>query len=811
MSATRNTCFAIISNAEVDFRNYFINLKNQLSKFELPKDVEDNARRRLEQDSKWIINHKAPASFEEVINYIDFGDIKKILDAVVYKIDIVNYQWCKEVSSEIEKIIQTRNRVCHSRPLEIDDSIKVLDFSKYLLEKVEISDIFIELGKLISNLEVNPAYAIGFNIPDFWRSESSILNNLPVPEFDDTGFLGRKDDRANLKKLLKGEHPVVTIVGEGGVGKTALALITAYDLLEESNRPFEAIIWISLKTTSLTSSGIVHINNSINNVLGILNEISGNLGALDTRGEEGIGNILDEIKEYCSLYKILIIVDNLETISVGHIRDLMLAINGGSKLLLTSRIGVGEIEIRYPLKSLDNKSATQLFRRYAGLLKVDILLKLQESQISNICNKIFNSPLLVKWYVSSVSRGSEINFIDKKIKGGFEEALKFCFSNLFEKFSENELSVIWCLACARRPLTTVELHFLLDNIDILDLDSALVVLHNSSILLRSTNTYLNTQYYLSESANVYATKHKPPSKDFFKVIQDKIRKIKGLANENLVNNNINQFNPYFVRVGNNSDDRIVGMYLKTSLGYLRDKKYQLALDEIDKALKLSPSNSEAARIQGLVYEHDGDEFNADISFQTAIENEPSSMIAKYCYATFLNRSIEDYEKVLDLIKDIEIKCSGDFSVERLKGIALNRAGLYEDSILVHNKLLAGIDNQSQRAKFAIIDQAIENYRRFSEKELNAGRVEIARESYASAFNALNIFLIKNYFDERLKRKFAKLIADCLSRKELIENSLFIDNVIDDAKRITHGFLISIPVKDEINGVKINCTQKISFS
>lgn len=396
MSATRNTCFAIISNAEVDFRNYFINLKNQLSKFELPKDVEDNARRRLEQDSKWIINHKAPASFEEVINYIDFGDIKKILDAVVYKIDIVNYQWCKEVSSEIEKIIQTRNRVCHSRPLEIDDSIKVLDFSKYLLEKVEISDIFIELGKLISNLEVNPAYAIGFNIPDFWRSESSILNNLPVPEFDDTGFLGRKDDRANLKKLLKGEHPVVTIVGEGGVGKTALALITAYDLLEESNRPFEAIIWISLKTTSLTSSGIVHINNSINNVLGILNEISGNLGALDTRGEEGIGNILDEIKEYCSLYKILIIVDNLETISVGHIRDLMLAINGGSKLLLTSRIGVGEIEIRYPLKSLDNKSATQLFRRYAGLLKVDILLKLQESQISNICNKIFNSPLLVK-------------------------------------------------------------------------------------------------------------------------------------------------------------------------------------------------------------------------------------------------------------------------------------------------------------------------------------------------------------------------------------------------------------------------------
>jgi LuxR family glucitol operon transcriptional activator len=808
MSATRNTCFALISNAEIDFRNFFIKLKNQYNFFEIPKDVEANAKNRLEQDSKGLINDHD--TFSDYINYIDFGDIKKILDSVVYKLDTSNYGWCKQVALEIERIIQIRNRVCHSRPLEIDDSTRVIDFSKYLVDHKEISEIFIELKTLISNLEKNPSYAIGFNIPEFWRSESLILNNLPIPEFDDTGFLGRKDDRANIKKLLKGDHPVITIVGEGGVGKTALALITAYDLLDDVSKPFEAIIWISLKTTALTSSGIVHINNSINNVLGIFNEISNNLGSLEIKNEEGIFNFLNEIKDYCKLYNILIIVDNLETISVGHIRDLMLAINGGSKLLLTSRIGVGEIEIRYPLKSLDNKSAAQLFRRYASLLRVDILLKLQENQISALCEKIFNSPLLVKWYVSSVSRGSDVNFIDKKINGGFEGALRFCFSNLFEKFSENELSVIWCLACARKPLTTVELHFLLDGIDILDLDSALVVLHNSSILLRATNSQLNTHYYLSESSNAYASKHKPPSKEFFKVIQDKLRKIKGLANANLVNSNINQFNPYFVRVGNNSDDRIVGMYLKKSLDFLRDKNYSLALNEVEKALKLSPSSSEAARIQGLIYYHDGDEFNADLSFQTAIEHDSSSLIAKYSYAMFLKASVEDYEKVLSLITDIEKKCENDFSVLRLKGIALNRAGLYEDSIRVHRKLLENIDNQSIRAKYAIIDQAIEAFRRFSEKELHDGKFENAINSYKSAFETLKVFLSKNHFDDKLKRKFAKLISDCISRKEFISNVVFLDYVINSSEKLTNGFLIFIPVRDEMDGIKINQNEKTNL-
>jgi predicted ATPase/class 3 adenylate cyclase len=69
------------------------------------------------------------------------------------------------------------------------------------------------------------------------RSLDTLPNNLPVQV---TSFRGRDQDLEELKNLIE-HHPLVTLVGSGGVGKTRLALQTGAELLDR----FSDGVWLA--------------------------------------------------------------------------------------------------------------------------------------------------------------------------------------------------------------------------------------------------------------------------------------------------------------------------------------------------------------------------------------------------------------------------------------------------------------------------------------------------------------------------------------------------------------------------------------
>ena len=102
-------------------------------------------------------------------------------------------------------------------------------------------------------------------IADLERQLVEALPRHNLPPRDYERFVGRQKELDEVRRLLpypKSRHHLVTIDGIGGIGKSALALETAYYArdsyagLPEPER-FEAIVWVSAKRTYLTADGIL--------------------------------------------------------------------------------------------------------------------------------------------------------------------------------------------------------------------------------------------------------------------------------------------------------------------------------------------------------------------------------------------------------------------------------------------------------------------------------------------------------------------------------------------------------------------------
>lgn len=277
--AARNTCFALISATEDDFRSLIQSIAeaNALQSDILPTDIRENAVRRRTADLRMdTVGERVTDT--DLLPYIDFADISKILHSKISPLLPAEKNWLTETADTLVQLTPSRNRVCHSRPLEPDDLAKIIEFSKRL-QSHALPFRFPSTGSTLARLEREPTFVLTLQIPQFWNGDrTKIHNNLPVPEFDETGFLGRSADRTQVLKLIGSHYPVVTIVGEGGIGKTALALRCLYDIIDDANCPFDAVVWISLKTSALTQAGVKSISGSITETLGLFSEVASQLG-----------------------------------------------------------------------------------------------------------------------------------------------------------------------------------------------------------------------------------------------------------------------------------------------------------------------------------------------------------------------------------------------------------------------------------------------------------------------------------------------------------------------------------------------------
>jgi LuxR family glucitol operon transcriptional activator len=321
----------------------------------------------------------------EFISDTDFPDLKEIVcHNQMYEVYFPQTTLeRKEFEILMDNLYLLRNKIAHIRNhFSMFDLDKLLEGTKQVASQLEHpGEEFISFTKKLEEHPDEFVIPMPVEFSDSVPEAANVPNNIPIPDYEyEGGFVGRTDDIKKITKLLEGSRNVITISGAGGVGKTALALRVMQNLLQRSDQIFDGIVWLSAKETRLSYLGIEDIEPTVKNYEELLDAIFEVMGFGDPSASLEQKEI--DVSTIFDLYKnILIVIDNLETITDDRITNFILDIEDTFpivKILVTSRRGLGQVERRHELKQLKTKEAVNLFRRVARDKKLDDLAQIDE-------------------------------------------------------------------------------------------------------------------------------------------------------------------------------------------------------------------------------------------------------------------------------------------------------------------------------------------------------------------------------------------------------------------------------------------------
>ncbi len=316
-----------------------------------------------------------------------------------------------------------------------------------------------------------------------------LLHNLPQPDY--INFVGRKNELERLRKLLHPQDRIWTVVidGIGGIGKSSLALEVAYSYLNEhdflpNEERFEAIIWLSAKTSVLTADGIKNRYQFTNTISDIYKEIS-----IALENDNIYRNNFTEqdilIKRCLSQQRTLLIIDNYETIDDERINSFIRELPNPTKCIVTTR---HRIDIADPIRlsAMPREDAISLIKQECQ--KKDV--QLTEEQIELLYKRTAGVPLAVVWSIAQVSHhGFGIDKVLRNLGDAKGDIARFCFETAIRDLQNKPAyKLLICAGLSLQSLSRQEFRYISDLSE-LDCDEGLVILEKLSLLNNNSGRF----------------------------------------------------------------------------------------------------------------------------------------------------------------------------------------------------------------------------------------------------------------------------------------------------------------------------------
>lgn len=739
---TRMTVYALISAVEQDLRNMVTNHMTDVSM--LNESLVERASLRFTKDNEVSVSRDEEVGLEDLVSYFDLGDTFQVINGnkSLFPSQLISH--IKANTKQLELLVPIRNRVMHIRPLDFEDLPSTSSLCKKFVK--EEPDFWRNTVDTLRRLDSEPSFVLSLEIPSI-EDNTGVKHNLPLPDFDETGLIGRDEDVEKVKRLCLGGFPVISIVGEGGVGKTALALKVAYELLEDQNCPFDAVIWVSSKTSQITVNEIVEFKGAISDSLGMFNEIESELIGDGISKKENF----DEIIDYLATFKIALFIDNLETILDENIREFIGSLPNGSKIIITSRIGLGAFEYPVKLQGIEEGYASQLLRTLSKLRGIDTLAKLPQNTLLKYVNRMHRNPSYIKWFVSSVQTG----LAPEVVLQNSDLFLEFCMSNVYKYLSPDARTLTDAMQCAHGLKDLPELAYLTE-FDALTVQKATQELVATNMMTQSSDSKgasVKTRYQLSELARAYLSKHHKPSLATQKQIRAKQNQLNSVFERQMKQRSTNRYQKKNIKLRDKTD-RVVAKMLTDVITHLNNNEYGLAYDLLDEAHRMAPDYFEVARVFAQYYETIGNLADAREQYELAIVLEPDAPQLHHWFGKFL---LQKDDNVDDAIVQFQLAYKLDpssFDTALSLARCFMFASDYDETDKLLEKLKEQFGSSPEHLQKIYLDTEIQVSYRRADEFCRDGNVKTSLEHLERMSDLFDV-LPSHFKDRYMRKKLAK--------------------------------------------------------
>lgn len=305
-----------------------------------------------------------------------------------------------------------------------------------------------------------------------------------IPELAQ-GYVPRPALEDKLSKILEAtdRHPVISLVGRGGIGKTSLALHVLRRISHGTE--YAAILWFSSRDIDLLPSGPKPVRPHLLNETEMAKQFRALLGQLISLDEsEKPLELLSKSLTKSPLYRpLLFVFDNFETVSnpIQTYNWIDTYIRTPNKVLITSRFREFKGDYDVDVLGMEEEEARNLIAQVSRYLGIDNVV--DEKISDEIFRESDGHPYVIKMLLGEIARqGKFVRF--ERIVAGKDEILDALFERSFVKLSPAAQLIFLTLSSWRSliPRVAIEAVMLRQANEAIDVEAALSELKQSSFI-----------------------------------------------------------------------------------------------------------------------------------------------------------------------------------------------------------------------------------------------------------------------------------------------------------------------------------------
>ncbi|MDN3664386.1 RNA-binding domain-containing protein [Algibacter miyuki] len=303
----------------------------------------------------------------------------------------------------------------------------------------------------------------------FYKLKSNnfkVIENVSTQPIMYNEFIGRKEYLTDLNnKLNNKNNRLIQIDGIGGIGKTTFVHHFTTRLIEndEFKNNFDFIIWTSSKRNKYTPQGIKDLSEFIANYSELLKDIYDFVVDLGLDENENY-EIEETVINFLKNNKVLLIVDNLETLNDKDLISFLEHFPINSKAILTTRETLGDFYMsRINLNGFDEKEEFPEFLNS----QYKLFCGNDENTFSNLYGESLpqlyqytkGMPLAGQLISHQLSTGTPVETVLENLKNGkaYEDILRFCFKGSIDKLSKIEQALLFVFSLSEKEeLLTID-------------------------------------------------------------------------------------------------------------------------------------------------------------------------------------------------------------------------------------------------------------------------------------------------------------------------------------------------------------------